>query len=79
MYSTSYFTELNRYIQISFIKDLFIYLFLAVLFLEAAHRLPLVAASGGYSLAVVHGLLTVVSPLVAEHDVGFSSCGMWPP
>ena len=69
MHSTSYITELKVYIQISFIKDLFIYLFLAVLFLKAAHRLPLVAASGGYSLAVVHGLLTVVLSVVAEHDV----------
>ena len=28
-----------------------------------------VVVTGGYSLAVVHGLLTVVLSLVAEHDV----------
>ena len=35
----------------------------------AAHKLPLVAESGGYSLAAVHGLLIVVASLVAEHGL----------
>ena len=35
----------------------------------AAHKLPLVAASGGYSLVTVHGLLIVVASLVAEHGL----------
>ena len=33
----------------------------------AVCRLSLVAAGGGYSLAAVHRLLTVVASLVAEH------------
>ena len=39
-----------------------------------------VAASGGYSLVGVRGLLTVVASLVAERGskcAGFSSCGVW--
>ena len=40
--------------------------------LVATHRPSLVAASGGYSLVVVFGLLTVTS-LVAEHRP--RSCG----
>ena len=39
----------------------------------AACGLSLVAASGGYSLVVVHGLLTAVASLVAEG--GLSSHG----
>ena len=43
----------------------------------AVHRLSLVAVSRAYSLVVVRGLLIVVPPLVAEHDLwacGLSSC-----
>jgi len=43
------------------------YLFLATFF--AAHRLSLVAASGGYSLVVVCGLIVVVASFVAEHEL----------
>jgi len=35
----------------------------------AVHRLSLVAASGGYSPVVVHGLLTVVASAIAEHGL----------
>ena len=35
----------------------------------AAHRLSLVAASGGYSPSAWHGLLIVVASLVAEHGL----------
>ena len=35
----------------------------------AAHRLSLVAASGGYSLVDMHRLLTVVASLVVEHEL----------
>ena len=38
-----------------------------VLGLGSSHRLSLVVASGRYSLVVEHGLLIVVTPLVAEH------------
>ena len=43
------------------------YLFMAFWVSVAACRLSLVAAGGGYSLAAVHRLLTVVASLVAEH------------
>ena len=46
---------------------IFIYLFLAVLVFVAALRLPLVAASRRYSLAVVRGLLIALTSLVVEH------------
>ena len=36
--------------------------------------LSLVVASRGYSLDVVHGLLTAVAPLVVEH--GLLACGL---
>ena len=39
----------------------------AVLDLHAAHKLSLVAASGGYSPAAVCRLLTVVASLVVKH------------
>ena len=51
-----------------FFKDsllLLLLLWLCWVFI-AACGLPLVATSGGYSLAVVHGLLTAVASLVAE-------------
>ena len=47
----------------------------------AACGLSLVPASGGYSLAVVRGLLIAVASLVVEHGAlgctGFSSSGTW--
>ena len=45
---------------------LFIYFWPAWVFI-ASCRLPLGAASGGYSLVEVHGLLIVVASLVAEY------------
>ena len=50
------------------IMYLFIYL-LAVLVLVATQTFSLLAASGGYSLAVVHGLLTVAASLLAWHGL----------
>ena len=35
----------------------------------AAHGLSLVAAGGSFSLVAVHGLITVVASLVAEHGL----------
>ena len=46
---------------------LFIYLWLRWIFV-AAHRLSLVAAKGGYSVAV-RALLIAVASLVAEHGL----------
>ena len=46
----------------------FIYL-LAVLVLVSTQTFSLLAASGGYSLAVVHGLLTVAASLLAGHGL----------
>ena len=62
------------------------YLFLAAFVLCCCRGLSLVAVSGGYTLAAVHGLLTAVASLVAEHRLqgvqasvvaapGLSSCG----
>ena len=48
---------------------LFIYLFLAILGLHCFVVFSLVAASRGYSLAVVHGLLIAVASLAAEHGL----------
>ena len=48
---------------------LFIYLFLAILGLHCFVVFSLVAASSGYSLAVVHGLLIAVASLAAEHGL----------
>ena len=45
------------------------YLLLAVLGLHCFEGFSLVVASGGYSLVAVHGLLTVVASLVAEHGL----------
>ena len=45
----------------------FIYLFLAVLGLHCCSGFSLVVASRAYSLVAVHGLLTAVASLVAEH------------
>ena len=50
-----------------FLKDSFLLLLLWLCWVFiAACGLPLVAMSGGYSQAVVHGLLTAVASLVAE-------------
>ena len=46
---------------------MYVYLFLAVLGLHRCIGLPLVVASGGYSLVGVLRLLTMVVSLVAEH------------
>ena len=46
----------------------FIYLSLAVLGL-AVHGFSLVAATRGYSLALVHGLLIAVAYLAVEHGL----------
>ena len=42
---------------------------MAVVVFVAVSRLPLVAASRGYSLGVVCELLTVVAALVGEHKL----------
>ena len=47
----------------------FIYLFLAVLGLQSYVGFSLVAESGGCSLVVVHGLLTVMAFPVSEHGL----------
>ena len=46
----------------------FIYLWLCWVFV-AMHGLSLVAASRGYSLLRLHGLLLAVASLVAEHGL----------
>ena len=43
------------------------YLFLAVLGLHRCPGFSLVAASGGYSLVLIPGLLIAVASLVAKH------------
>ena len=50
------------------LKNNFIYLSLAVLGL-AVHGFSLVAATRGYSLALVHGLLIAVAYLAVEHGL----------
>ena len=45
------------------------YLFLSVLGLGCHEGSPLVAVSGGYSLAMVPGLLIEVASLLAEHGL----------
>ena len=45
------------------------YLFFAVRGLHCCVGFSLVAASGGYSLVVLHGLLIVVASLVGEHGL----------
>ena len=57
-----------------YLKNLFIYLFLAVLGLHCFIFFPLVVKSRGCSLLAVPGLLIVVASLVAEHRPwGFQS------
>ena len=62
-------TELiHTYIYIcKYVIILFIYLFLAVLGLQCWVGFSLAAATGGYSLVLVHRLLMAVASLVAEH------------
>ena len=45
------------------------YLLFAVRGLHCCVGFSLVAASGGYSLVVLHGLLIVVASLVGEHGL----------
>ena len=52
-----------------FFLTLFIYLFLAVLGLRCCAGFSLVAESGCYSAAVLHGLPTAVASLVVEHGL----------
>ena len=52
----------------------FVYFWLCLIFI-AVCRLSLVAASRGYSLVAVCGLLTVAASLVVEH--GLISCHPW--
>ena len=57
---------------------LFICVFLVVLGLPCWVGFSLIAESGGYSPTAVHGLLTPVASLVAEHGLlGFSSGSTW--
>ena len=58
--------QINTYFFVLFI-NLFIYFWLRWVFV-AARGLSLVAASGGYSVAV-RGLLITVASLVAEHGL----------
>ena len=51
-----------------------IYLWLCWVFF-AGHRLSLVVASRGYSLAAVRGLLLLWR--MGSRHTGFSSCGLW--
>ena len=51
---------------------------MAALVFTAACGPSLVAASGGYSLAVVHTLLIVMASLVAEHRLQ-GAWSQWPP
>ena len=60
----------NIYIYIyahTYIYSLLIYLFLAVLGLPCCAGFSLVAASEGYSVDAVCGLLIAVASIVAEH------------
>ena len=50
---------------LSFYKS-FVYFWLCWVFV-AVHRLSLVAAIGGYSLVLVHGLLVVMALLAGKH------------
>ena len=47
----------------------FVYLFLAVLGLHYCAGFPVVAASGGYSLAAGHGLLLGMVSLIVAHGL----------
>ena len=52
-----------------YLKDLFIYLFLAELGLFCCVGFSLVAESGDYSLVLVHGLLIAAASPVSEHKL----------
>ena len=54
---------------VSFLKIMFVCLFLAELCLPCIEGFSLVPASRGCSLVVVHGLLIKVASLVAEHEL----------
>ena len=58
-------------LSLSIVGELRLYLFKIYLWLcwvfTVAHRLPLVAASRGYSLVAVCGLLIAVASLAVEH------------
>jgi len=57
-----------RQYQESFFKNFFLFIYLlAVLGLNGNMGFSLGVASGGYSLTVACGLLTVVASLIAEH------------
>ena len=55
------------FLKIGYLFYLFLF-WLCWVFITA-RGLSLVVASGGYSLAAVHGLLTVATSLVAEHGL----------
>ena len=64
--SPSHDCELCTAHPMVFLKSLLIYFWLCWVFI-AVPRPSLFAVSGGYSLVAVHGLLTAVASLVAEH------------
>ena len=70
----------NRANQFNF-KNNFIYLCVFIFGCAGSsllcNRLFLIAASRGYSLVVVHGLLIVASLAVEHRHMSFSSCGTW--
>ena len=76
MISSFFFRQVRNFILF---KNEFMYLFLAVLGLCCCVGFSLIAASGGYSLAMVCGLLVLVASLVVEAyriaACGLSSCG----
>ena len=57
------------YINMLWLSPLCKCFFFAALGYIAVHTLSLVAVSGGYSQAVMLGLLTVVASLAAEHGI----------
>ena len=67
LYIYSFSDSFPLYFITRFFKKVSVYLFLAVLGLCCCTDFPLAAANGGYSLAVVRGLLIMVTSLVAEH------------
>ena len=58
----------NHSLSRSLFLFLLVYFWLLCVFI-AGFRLPLLAASRGYSLVAMHGLLIVVASLVAEHGL----------
>ena len=57
------------FLDLFYVFILLIYLFWLCWVCVAAHRFSLVAASGGFSLVVMCGLLIVVASLVVEHGL----------